>query len=90
MTRYDYEQQLGDERRRHEEYADHREVIHPRCTHKDRPNILSLPSLPNPPFMCRACWDLRFKDRPLLPVVRRGHTYRRTIHRDGEWRQEEI
>lgn len=89
MSRYDYEQQLGDERRRHEEYAERREVIHPPCTHTERANVLSLPSMGNP-HMCRACWDLRFKDRPLPPVVRRGHTYRRTIHRDGEWRQEEI
>ena len=26
------------------------------CQHRDRPNVLSLPSLGNP-HMCRECWD---------------------------------
>ena len=44
-----------------DEYAEMRKIIHPPCTHTDRPNCLSLPSMGNP-FMCRECWDLRFKD----------------------------
>ena len=88
MTRYDYEQQLDDERRHHEEHAERREVIHPVCTHTERANVLSLPSMGNP-HMCRECWDLRFKGH-IWTHTPKGHTYRNALCRDGEWRQEEV
>ena len=44
-----------------DEYAEHREVIHPVCSHTERPNALSLQSIGNP-FMCHECFDLRFKN----------------------------
>lgn len=74
--------------RHHDEYAEHREVIHPICTHTERPNVLSLPSMGNP-HMCRECWDLRFKGHKWAHTPK-GHTYKWTMCRDGQFRQEEI
>ena len=59
---------VEEDARHHAEYAESREVIHPACTHTERANVLSLPSMGNP-FMCRECWDLRFANRPMT----RGH-----------------
>ena len=38
------------------------------CTHTDRQNVLSLPSMGNP-FMCRECWNANVK--PLLDALPR-------------------
>ena len=64
------------------------------CTHSERPNCLSLPSIGNP-FMCRECWDENVQ--PLLDSLpaepRMGNLYEyhgpQVMGSDGKYYREQ-